>query len=136
MKNRSIVAVLAGFVVIAVTSHAMDAALRALGIFPDWGATMSDGQFALAAVYRTLFGVFGCYLTARLAPQRARFHALILGGVGTAISSLGVVAALTHAGELGPLWYAVSLVLTALPAAWLGARLHERSAHTMVRTAA
>jgi uncharacterized membrane protein YfcA len=97
---------------------------------------MSASQFALAAVYRTLFGIFGCYLTARLAPQRPLFHALILGAIGTVISMLGVVAALSQGGDLGPLWYAVSLVLTALPSAWLGARLHERASQPLIRAAA
>lgn len=125
MKTRSVRAVLAGLVVIAATSHATDAALQALDIFPAFGSTMSDGQFALAALYRTLFGIFGCYLTARLAPQRPLFHALILGGIGTMISMLGVVATLSQGVDLGPVWYAVSLVLTALPSAWLGARFSQ-----------
>lgn len=124
---RSVRAVLAGLVVIAATSHATDAALQALGIFPAFGTGMSDAQFALAAVYRTLFGIFGCYLTARLAPQRPLFHAMILGGIGTVISSLGVVATLSQGVDLGPLWYSVLLVLTALPSAWLAARVHQQT---------
>lgn len=126
-KMRSVRAVITGLAIIAATSHGMDALLQARGIFPAFGDAMSDAQFALAAVYRSMFGIFGCYLTARLAPHRPLFHALILGGIGTVISALGVIATLTQGADLGPLWYASSLTLSALPSAWLGARLHERS---------
>ena len=43
---------------------------------------MSHALFVLAFSYRAVFDVFGCYLTARLAPARPMLHAMVLGGIG------------------------------------------------------
>ena len=67
---RSIGALFAGFVVVVVLSEGTDAVLRAAGLFPARALAMSDALFALAAVYRCIYSVIGCYLTARLAPDR------------------------------------------------------------------
>jgi hypothetical protein len=48
-------------------------------------------------------------------------HALILGGIGLVLSSVGAIAA----ADLGPAWYAWTLAAMALPIAWLGGKLHE-----------
>lgn len=133
-RGRSVLAVGGGLVLIAAASHGTDALLRALDVFPAFGEHMSSSMFAAAAVYRTLYGIVGCYLAARLAPRRPQLHALILGGIGTVLSSLGVIAVLQQEADLGPLWYALSLVMTALPSAWLGGRLSER--HTLRAQAA
>ena len=117
----------AGFVFIALASHGVDALLREMGVYPGSGKSMSDGFFAGATVYRTLFGVLGCYLAARLAPNRPRRHALILGLIGTLLATLGAIATWNQGAEFGPHWYPISLVLTALPAAFVAGRLHTRS---------
>lgn len=123
--GRSVLAVAAGFGAIALSSHGVDTLLRAAGLFPSDGGPMSDALFACAAVYRTLFGMFGCYLTARLAPDRPQRHALILGAIGTLLATLGAIATWNAGPQLGPHWYPVSLVLTALPAALVAARLQR-----------
>jgi hypothetical protein len=64
----------------------------------------------------------GCYLTAKLAPGNPMKHALILGGIGTVLSAAGAIA--TANMNLGPAWYAWSLVVIALPVAWLGGKLY------------
>ncbi len=120
--GRSIVAVLAGFVAIVVLSVGTDQVLHVLGVYPPWGQPMYDpGLNALALAYRIVISVFGCYLTARLAPYAPMRHALILGAVGIVVSTAGALAAMGH--NLGPMWYPVALVVVSLPCAWLGARL-------------
>jgi hypothetical protein len=55
--------------------------LHATGVFPPFGQPMADALFLLATAYRIVYGVAGCYLTARLAPDRPMRHALALGVV-------------------------------------------------------
>jgi len=126
--GRSIGAVLAGFVAVVVLSLGTDALLRAAGIFPKLGLSMSDPLFVLATAYRTVYGIIGSYLTARLAPDRPIQHALVGGLVGLVLSVIGVVATWSKT-ELGPHWYPLALVVTALPCAWAGGRLRVRQLH-------
>jgi hypothetical protein len=122
-KLRSVGAVLAGFATIFVASTATDLALRASGVFPSDGSVMSDRLFVLAAAYRTLIGIAGSYLCARLAPRNPMQHALILGGIGTAF---GIAGAMAMWG-VGPAWYALGVIAITLPSAWAGAKLFLRA---------
>ena len=99
---RRIGAVLAGFLAIFILSTATDVALHATGVFPPWGQPMSDALFLLATAYRIVFGVVGCYIAARLAPDRPMQHALALGVVGFAVSILGAVATWDRGPAFGP----------------------------------
>lgn len=117
LKNTG--AVVAGLVAVAGLSHATDAVMRATDIFPGYGAAMSGGLFLLALTYRTLFGVLGGFLAARLGGPR---QATILGVIGTVLGALGLAASWNHP-ELGPVWYPIALVVVALPSARLGAAL-------------
>src|SRR5262245_40234249 len=117
---RSVGAVLAGFVVIAVVSIATDVGLHAAGVYPPFGQPMSDALFLLATAYRVLYGVLGCYVAARLAPDRPMRHALALGIVGTGLGVAGAAASWGRGPEFGPAWYALAIVAIALPCAWLG----------------
>ena len=119
--GRSIGALFAGFVVVVVLSLGTDLALHAAGIFPALGQRMSDALFVLATVYRTLYGVVGSYVTARLAPDRPMGHAVVGGFIGLALSILGAVV--TWNKDLGPHWYPLVLIATAMPTAWLGGKL-------------
>src|ERR1044071_6191118 len=118
---RSIGAVFAGFVAVVVLSLGTDQVLHAAGVFPPWGRSMSDALFVLATAYRTLYATLGSYLTARLAPHRPMAHALVVGGVGLVLSSAGAIA--TWDRDLGPRWYPLALVATAMPCAWAGGQL-------------
>jgi len=118
---RSIGAVLAGMLAVVILSLGTDLALHAAGIFPALGDRMSDNLFVLATVYRTIYAVLGGYITARLAPNRPMQHALLNGLIGVALSTLGAVVTWNRA--LGPHWYPLALVVTALPTAWLGGKL-------------
>lgn len=123
--GRSIGAVLAGLVAIFVLSLGTDALLHATGVFPAFGQPMSDGLFALATVYRVVYGVAGSYLTARLAPRRPMAHALVLGFIGVCLSTIGAVTTWNRGIEFGPKWYALAVIAMAIPCAWAGGRLRE-----------
>lgn len=114
---------MAGLVAIVVTHTGTDAILHAAGVFPPAGQAMSDGLFALATAYRVVFEVLGAALTASLAPQRPLKHALVLGSIGVVPALAGLVATIVKGPELGPLWYPLALVVTSLPACWLGGAL-------------
>lgn len=123
--GRSILAGLAGFIVIVALSIGTDLALHAAGIFPPLGQRVSDPLLLLATVYRTVYCVAGCYLTARLAPDRSMAHALWLGVVGVIVSTLGAVLTWNKGPAFGPHWYPLALIATAMPCAWLGGVLHR-----------
>ncbi len=84
---------------------------------------MPDSMLLVAAIYRTAYAVVGCYLTARLAPSQPMLHAMIGGVIGFVLSIVGVVVSWNQIPTMGPRWYPISLVVTALPAAWLGGKL-------------
>jgi hypothetical protein len=119
--GRSVGALFAGFVAVVVLSLGTDWALHAAGVFPALGQRMSDALFLFATAYRTVYGVAGSYITARLAPNRPMGHALVGGLIGVALSTLGAVV--TWNRDLGPHWYPLTLIATAMPTAWLGGKL-------------
>lgn len=122
---RSVGAVLAGLLAIAALLLLTDQVFHTLRVYPPWGEPMHEpGDNLLALAYRIVYAVLGCWLTARLAPRAPMGHALALGGIGVVLSAAGALAAIT--ADLGPAWYPVALVLTALPCAWLGGWLHAR----------
>jgi hypothetical protein len=119
---RSIGAVLTGLLTIFILSLGTDQLLHSLGVYPPWGQPMREtGLLLLALSYRVVYDVFGCYLTARLAPKAPMLHALILGGIGTVLATLGAI----EMWNFGPNWYPVILAASALPSAWLGGVLHR-----------
>src|SRR5262245_18939406 len=119
--GRSVWAIVAGFVLVVALSIGTDALLHATGVYPELGKKMSDGLFGLATAYRTLFGILGTYLTARLAPNKPMKHALIGAAIGTVLATIGAVA--TWNKDLGPHWYPIALILTAFPTAWIAAKI-------------
>jgi len=116
---RRIGAVLAGLLAIFILSTATDMALHAAGVFPSWNERMSDALFLLALAYRIVYGVAGCYIAARLAPDRPMQHALVLGAVGVVFSTAGAVAM----WDAGPAWYSLAVIAIAMPCAWAGGKL-------------
>lgn len=119
---RRIGAVFAGLLAIFVLSSAADAVLHAVGLYPPFPQRMADSLFLLATAYRAVFGVAGCWLTARLAPDRPMRHALVLGSIGVMLAIAGTIAF----GKYGPAWYSVAIIAISLPCAWAGARLARR----------
>ena len=120
---RSIGALVAGFVVVVILSLGTDIVLHATGVFPPWGQAMSAALFLLATVYRTVYGIAGSYVTARLAPDRPMGHALVGGCIGLVLSTVGAVATWSRGPEFGPHWYPLALIVLAMPCAWLGGKL-------------
>jgi hypothetical protein len=123
--GRSVLALVAGFVVNVALSLATDFGLETMGVLPVLGhGAMNDTQSLLAAGYRTLYGVISSYVVARLAPYSPVGHALTGGAIGMVLATMGAVA--TWNQGLGPHWYPLSLVVTALPSAWVGGKLGAR----------
>jgi hypothetical protein len=60
-------------------------------------------------------------------------HAMILGAIGVPLSAIGAIVAITMM-DVGPAWYPIALVLTALPCAWLGGALYRAGPLTSART--
>jgi uncharacterized MnhB-related membrane protein len=122
---KSIGAVLAGFVVVVILSLSTDIVLHALHVFPPWGQSMVgfDRALLLATIYRTIFGVVGSYITARLAPDRPMGHALVGGVLGLVLSIVGAAVTWNKGPAFGPHWYPLALVVLAMPQAWLGSKI-------------
>lgn len=121
---RSIVAVVTGFVLIAVL--ALGTNLLLARVAPEWypssGIVTHTGALVLALAYVAVYATAGSYLTARMAPSRPMLHALVLGVLGLLFNVAGAVATW---GQV-PAWYAVAGLLLTMPYAWLGGRLRER----------
>jgi hypothetical protein len=116
---RQIGAVLAGLLAIFAITTVTDIVLHATGIFPPWGQPMSSALFLVALAYRIVYGVLGCYIAARLAPDHPMRHAVALGVVGVVLSTAGAVAM----WEAGPAWYSLAVIGISLPCAWVGGKL-------------
>lgn len=122
-KNRlkSVGAVLSGFILIVFLSIITDLLLKAVGVLPYDHLFVSTGLILVVIFYRSVYSLLGCYLAAKLAPGSPMKHALALGVIGIIISAIGAIVA----ADLGPTWYAWTLVVVALPIAWLGGKLFE-----------
>lgn len=122
---KSVGVILAGIITIIVLSSATDTILEITGVFPP----PSEGLFTLwmlllAIIYRTFYTVTGGYVAAKLAPSRRMRHAVILGGIGTAIGILAAIVTIPQ--NLAPAWFPITLAILALPSAWLGGKLATR----------
>jgi hypothetical protein len=124
--GRSTGAVLAGFLTVVVLSTAVDAVLHATNVFPPLGERMSDALFWLATAYRCVFTVLGGYVSAHLAPHSPTRHAFVLGCIGSVVATLAVVATWGRS-DLGPAWYPILLLVTALPCTLAGGKLSKRA---------
>jgi hypothetical protein len=116
---RSILAVIAGMAFIVAASIGTDLGLEHT-VFPAMNTAHAPAPLlALALAYRTLFGVGGAWIAARLSPSRPMAHALVLGAIGMAASIAGVIAEWSAGNQ----WYPIALVVLCLPQSWLGAKL-------------
>ncbi len=121
---KSIGAVVAGFVLLAALSSGTDFVLQNKGIIPRDNLYVAWWLVVIVIAYRILYSIFGCYVTAWLAPSKPRTHALFLGVIGFFFSTGGALANMQK--HLGPDWYPWTLVILSLPAAWLGGWLYEK----------
>lgn len=121
MKN--FLAVIAGLAFVIVLSTGLDAIMHRTGIYPDDPTGMTTGDWVLALSYRLVIAIVGGWITARIAESRPEFFAIVLGIIGTIFGLAGLAMAWMMRPNLGPLWYPLLLVVTAIPCTWLGARL-------------
>jgi uncharacterized BrkB/YihY/UPF0761 family membrane protein len=130
MKHRalkSVVALLAGFILGAVLSIATDALMEKLGVFSmaDFKNT-SMGILIIVILYRFMFNAIGCYLTAKLAPNNPMRHVMIIGVVGTVLSVSGTVVMWEKAIP----FYNIAIILISFPSAWIGGKIYVRKNKT------
>jgi hypothetical protein len=120
---RSILAIVTGFLVIGVLSFGTDAMLASAGVFPPHGQPVTSvGLLLLVTAYVAVYAIFGCWLTAFLAPSHPMRHALILGALGLAFNVMNVLATWGQ----GPIWYVLLNLALVMPYAWIGGRLREQ----------
>jgi hypothetical protein len=135
-RFRSIVAVVVGFVSVAVLSLATDQVYHVLGVYPPWGEPMYETRlYVLALSYRILYTILGGYITARLAPRAPMRHVIVLGMLGLVSGTAGAAAAIAMA-DLGPDWYPIAIAATGFPAVWLGGVLWRARQSTVDRRGA
>jgi hypothetical protein len=122
--GRSILAIVVGFLLIGALAFGADAVVRSAvpGAFDVAGRTDSVPLLLLSLAYVGIFATAGCYLTARLAPNRPMRHALILGLLGLILNVVGSV----QMWDSAPAWYHVVAIAMVMPYAWLGGWLRER----------
>jgi hypothetical protein len=120
---RSVGAVLVGMLTGIILSLGTDELLHLAHVFPPWDQRASDALLLLATIYRTIYGVAGSFIAARLAPNRPMLHAMILGVLGLAASTAGAVVTWNKGPVFGPHWYPVALVVLAIPTAWAGGKI-------------
>ncbi|MGN6648088.1 MAG: hypothetical protein ACTHJT_16310 [Cytophaga sp.] len=117
---KSIGAILAGFATGAVLSVGADFLMEQTNMMSMENFKQSSAAIILTVIlYRFVFNVTGCYLTARLAPDKPMKHALIIGIIGTVLSILGAVAMWDKAIPA----YNLTIIFMSLPSAWLGGKL-------------
>jgi hypothetical protein len=120
---KSVLAVVAGFVFTVVVTLALDVLMSKIGMFSKNVVDVTTGAWLIAVAYRFVVGTAGAWITAKFAPRRPLFHALILGAIGSAIGLAGLVLAMIKGPTMGPLWYAFAVLITILPGAYIGGRL-------------
>lgn len=120
---KSIFAVIAGFLTVAVLSMVTDLILESTGVLPP--VTQPEAYVPwmlwLALAYRSVYSVAGGFVTAKLSPSKAMKHVVILGILGT----IGGVAGIFAGWQYGNHWYPIALAVTAFPLVWWGGKLHR-----------
>lgn len=122
---RSVSAVIVGFLFIAVLSFGSDIMLRVT--FPDDVEIpvriASIRVLSLSLISAVVYATVGCYLTARLAPSRPMWHALLLGALVLVFTVLNAAALWMRAA----MWYKLASLAVVMPCAWLGGWLAKRA---------
>jgi len=124
--GRSVLAIVAGFLVVVILSLGIDEVLHLLKVYPPWGEPMYEPRLnALALSYRIVITVLSGYVTARLAPRNPMKHVVIGGLIGVLLGCAGVLGAMQI--PMGPIWYPIAIAVTGFPSVWLGGMLYARS---------
>jgi hypothetical protein len=126
---RSVGALLVGMRTGIILSLGTAELLHLAHVFPPWDQRASDALLLLATIYRTIYGVAGSFIAARLAPRRPMLHAMILGVLGLAASMAGAAVTWNKGPVFGPHWYPVALVVLAIPTVWAGGQIRLAQWH-------
>ncbi len=120
---RSGAALFAGLVTIFVLSIGTDVLLEKNGYLTTAAFSRNAAWvIALVLICRCLYFVLGGFLAAKLAPNNAMRHALIIGCIGVALNILGAVMT----WDATPHGFSLSLILLAFVCSWLGGKLVGR----------
>jgi hypothetical protein len=115
---RSTVAVMAGIVVLVMTSFAIEAAanpiMKSSGLFPDDQPTVTVRLVTMA--YTSVCIAAGGYVAAWIAGRYPVLHALIMGVVQVELTVLLIFSQ----PDLVPPWAWIVTVVMIVPAAWCG----------------
>ena len=119
---KSILSVFTGFITVVILSMGTDFILEALNIFPPPGkGFFITWMLLLALIYRSIYTIAGGYVAAMIAPYRPMRHVRILGIIGTAAGTIGVIVGWNMSAH----WYPIALAVTAFPLTWLGGKLKK-----------
>ena len=121
---RSIAAVIAGLLIIFALLVPMWCCTRRESSCPGSSRWLAHG-----GCWRWLTGAFmPCLVATSRAGSRPTTmkHAILLGVIGLFLSTVGVVSTWNAGPEFGPKWYALVLVASSLPCAWVGGKLARR----------
>ena len=111
---RSVAAVIAGIATLTVTSFAIEAVTK------PQQETAASTVFMFA--YTVLCVAAGGYVTAWAARRAKVRHALIMGGMQTAL----VIPAMMAFPDEAPLWQWLLGMIVIVPAAWCGAKIRGK----------
>jgi hypothetical protein len=123
---KSILAILAGFVVTVALSTGTDFILEGAGILPHGNINTAWFIIVAVVVYRNIYNVIGSFVVALLAPRKPMVHVMVIGSIGFVGSLIATI--MTWNMPIGPHWYPIIITITALPSAWLGGKLNAMRA--------
>ena len=128
---RSVLAVLAGIVVLTIASFAIEEVANplTLRVFPDAlsnGAPLSHTLPArlFMMAYTMLSVAAGGYVTAWIARRSQVWHAIIMGAIQVALT----VWAMFKLPHQAPLWAWITGMVLIVPASWLGGVIRAKQA--------
>jgi hypothetical protein len=130
---RSVLAVLAGLVVLTIASFAIEAAVDPLlmrmfpGALPDAAALSRNFPARLWMLAYTMFSIgLGGYVTAWTATRAKIWHAAIMGAIEVALTVYVMIAGPFREAHTAPRWgWTVGLILM-VPAACLGGAIRAK----------
>ena len=130
---RSILAVVAGLVVLTIVSFAIEAAADPLlmrlfpGALPDAAALAGNLPARLFMVaYTTLAIGVGGYVTAWIVRRSRLTHAAVMGAIEVAFTLYVMVAAPFHEAHPAPRWVWITGLIFMIPAACFGAAIQAK----------
>lgn len=140
---RSVLAVIAGLIMLTIVSFAIEAAADPLLIhlfphaLPDAAALAGNFPARLFMLaYTTVSIAVGGYVTAWIA-RRAQFaHAAIMGVIEVAFTLYVMIAAPFSEARHAPRWGWIAAVILMIPAACLGAAIRAKQSPPAAPTAA